>query len=330
MKRLSIPRPAPLLAALVALSLPALGAGKGWTTDYEAAKKQAAKEKKDLLIDFTGSDWCVWCKRLKAEVFDHEEFSKGVADKYVLVELDFPRDQARIDGKIMARNQKLAKLYAIRGYPTIILADAKGRPFAQTGYQEGGPSAYLKHLGELQGNKSSRDKALEEANKLKGVEKAEALQAAISKMADEAADQFFPELVEAIVKADPKDETGFVNARNTRKAMGKLENSLDTFFGIGQFELAIKEVDKFIKDNKPEGEMLQQVLMPKVTAYVQLGDKEKAFEVIEVMRKADPKSELSGQLDLFKTRIADFIEKQAAEKKAKEGEVEEKAPEKKE
>ena len=51
-------------------------AGEGWIENFEAAKKQAAKENKDILIDFTGSDWCGWCIKLKDEVFTKALFKK--------------------------------------------------------------------------------------------------------------------------------------------------------------------------------------------------------------------------------------------------------------
>ena len=51
-----------------------LAAGDGWMTDFDEAKKEAEAGKKDLLMDFTGSDWCGWCIRLKEEVFSKEAF----------------------------------------------------------------------------------------------------------------------------------------------------------------------------------------------------------------------------------------------------------------
>ncbi len=86
-------------AAVVALHCAgfALAGGEGWTADFAAAKKEAAESKKDLLIDFTGSDWCGWCIKLNKEVFSHEPFKAGVKDKFVLVELDYPNDKRRAD-----------------------------------------------------------------------------------------------------------------------------------------------------------------------------------------------------------------------------------------
>ena len=76
------------LAAQAKTSTPA-----GWTDDYDAALRRAAAENKLVLADFSGSDWCGWCKKLDKEVFDTEEFRKGATNEYVLLMVDSPQDQ---------------------------------------------------------------------------------------------------------------------------------------------------------------------------------------------------------------------------------------------
>ncbi len=128
-------------AAVLALNCTgfALAGGEGWISDFAAAKKEAADSKKDLLIDFTGSDWCSWCIKLNKEVFDHEPFKAGVKNKFVLVELDYPRDKSKLTEEVIKQNEELGNKYQIAGYPTILLCDASGKPYAATGYQDGGP-----------------------------------------------------------------------------------------------------------------------------------------------------------------------------------------------
>ena len=46
-----------------------------WLTSVPDAKTKAEKEKKLVLLDFTGLDWCGWCKKLDAEVFSKPEFA---------------------------------------------------------------------------------------------------------------------------------------------------------------------------------------------------------------------------------------------------------------
>ncbi len=125
-----------------------------WLSDLDQAKAVAAKEKKAILVDFTGSDWCSWCIRLKKEVFDQKGFEVAAKD-FVFVELDFPRGKQQ-DPAAKAKNEALAKQFNIQGFPTVLLLNAEGQAFAQTGYEEGGAANYLKSLAKfLQDNNAA-------------------------------------------------------------------------------------------------------------------------------------------------------------------------------
>lgn len=128
------------------------GVGLAWVTDLEAAKKTAAQDGRDLFINFTGSDWCGWCIRLDKEVFSHKEFVDEASKKFVFVMIDFPKDKPQ-SKELKATNDKLAKQYQVDGFPTIILADAEGKTYGTTGYEEGGPKAYLDNLAKIQADK---------------------------------------------------------------------------------------------------------------------------------------------------------------------------------
>jgi len=136
-----------LAVVALCLSVFSLSAADVWLTDLDEGMKVAKAEKKAILVDFTGSDWCGWCIRLKKEVFDQKEFAAATKD-FVLVELDYPQRKKQSD-EVKAKNKALSEKFGIEGFPTILLLDAEGAPFAQTGYQEGGPVKYLAHLAEL-------------------------------------------------------------------------------------------------------------------------------------------------------------------------------------
>ena len=136
----------------IALAASALAAGAktstpaGWTDDYDAALKRAAAENKLVLADFSGSDWCGWCKKLDKEVFDTDEFLKGATNEYVLLMVDTPQDQELLSEKAKKQNPKLVEKYKVRGFPTVLVLDAKGEVVFQGGYEKGGPKKYLKML----------------------------------------------------------------------------------------------------------------------------------------------------------------------------------------
>jgi len=74
----------------------------GWINNLEDAKKLAKKEQKLILLNFSGSDWCIPCMRLKKEVFDSEAFTKYAANHLVLVNADFP-------GKKITGSRKISR-----------------------------------------------------------------------------------------------------------------------------------------------------------------------------------------------------------------------------
>jgi protein disulfide-isomerase len=112
-----------------------------WGTDLKAAKTEAANSKLPIIMDFTGSDWCGWCVRLKKEVFSTPEFSAWAKDKAVLLELDFPQAKAQTPA-VKAQNEALQQEFQIQGYPTIVITDAQGKELGRLGYMKGGPGAW--------------------------------------------------------------------------------------------------------------------------------------------------------------------------------------------
>ena len=98
-----------------------------WTMDYSAALKLAKSAQKPLLLNFTGSDWCGWCKIMDKNVFAKADWKNFAADNVVLVTLDFPRDKSIVPGRYVERNKKLKDQFAVRGYPTYVIIDSDGK-----------------------------------------------------------------------------------------------------------------------------------------------------------------------------------------------------------
>ena len=134
-----------VLAACVAPAF--AGDGAEWHQDYDKAVAAAKAEGKDMLVDFTGSDWCGWCIKLDEEVFSHESFLTGARKHFVLVKLDFPRkpeNKAKVPNP--KRNDELNAKYGVRGYPTVLLITPNGDVIGRTGYMRGGPENYTKSI----------------------------------------------------------------------------------------------------------------------------------------------------------------------------------------
>ena len=157
MKTVSLKLKSLLALAVCAGSLFALAASstpKGFTDDLDAALAEAKKSGKLVYACFSGSDWCIWCKRLEGEVFADKEcdFTGSLKDDYLFVFIDRPRDARVLSDAAKARNPKLLKQYEIRGYPTVLILDGAGKQVAKTGYRKGGARPYVDYLKDVRKN----------------------------------------------------------------------------------------------------------------------------------------------------------------------------------
>lgn len=121
--------------------------GVQWMTNYEEAKAKAMKENKDMLINFSGSDWCGFCIKLEKDVFSKAAFAQEAEKYFVFMLIDFPSDPSGQSAELRKQNEQLARLYRFRGYfPTLYLTAPDGRPYAEAEYRDGGPQVYLDYL----------------------------------------------------------------------------------------------------------------------------------------------------------------------------------------
>lgn len=122
-----------------------------WTMDFEAAKTLAAEKKVPILLDFSGSDWCGWCKVMEENVFTKPEWTAYATNHLVMVLLDFPNDKTLVPEKYVARNQALQAKYDVQGFPAFILLDEDGETELGrlSSGQEKTPASFQKELAGL-------------------------------------------------------------------------------------------------------------------------------------------------------------------------------------
>ncbi len=228
-------------AALLATLLPSWAAE--WMTDLEAAKAKAAAENKAVLVDFTGSDWCGWCIRLRKQVLDTPAFETYAKDKFVLVEVDVPQNP-KFDKELRARNEKLCEQYGVQGFPTIMVITPEGDAV-------GGFSGFLPNVTEAA---KPLDAALATTALLR---KAETQQGAEQLATLAQAYKSIPEdmqpnattLRQRIIALDPQDTTGLGRQQRLQMQRGELMKELSD---ATSREAALAAIDKALTTADPE------------------------------------------------------------------------------
>ncbi len=280
-----------------------------WTTDVAKALERAAKEKKDVLMDFTGSDWCGWCIKLDGEVFSQEAFIKEAPAQFVFVKLDFPR-KTSLPPDLKKQNQEWLDKFGVQGFPTIILADAKGRPYAKTGYQAGGPEAYLKHLRDLAKTGAELQAAIAKAGRAQGADKAKLLDKALASVDPSLIGAAYKDLIDQIVAADADNKAGL----KSKYALILVQNDVQAAMNRRDLDGAMAMIEKAFKELEPSGAQAQELYVFKGLIQLNKGDKEAAVATLQAAFAADPKSERALQIAGFIERLKQAPAKDAGKK----------------
>ena len=322
-----------LLGVAVVVVIPSVSRaiGEGWTDNFEEAKEQAAAEGKDILIDFTGSDWCGWCIKLDNEVFKQEAFKVSAPKDFVLVVLDFPRDKSLVSEETAKQNEQLKEQFAIRGFPTLYLTDAAGRPYAKASYQAGGPENYLEYLAGLKAVRQVRDKGFAAAKaESDNLARARLIDAVLEALGPAITSRFYDAEIQQIINLDAGNTAGLkskygqmlqdetfkrlMRAKKFTEVIALLEERIReekpegealmeleltqarTYAAMRETKKSLKLADDVIARNNLKGPALQDALLIKYNAYWHSGDKPNQTRIMKEIVAADPDSERSKRI----------------------------------
>jgi thioredoxin-related protein len=306
----------PPIAAVVlsVLSGFTVSAADGWMKDFEKAKATAESNKKDILIDFTGSDWCGWCIRLRNEVFDTKEFKDRAPQNFVFMEVDFPQDKSKQSAKEKEQNEKLQEQFGVEGFPTIFLADALGRPYAQLSYEKGGPENYLQLIEKARQVRVKRDDAFGRAATSSGLAKAKALRDGLQELAEPLVAAHYQKVLAEIKSLDAEDSLGMDAKYGFVAELKGLEGRLREKITSGG-EAIRAEADAFLKEHpKANVGQKQQALFSVLSFLRPPKDNAVALKLMDDVLHLDGNSETGKRAKELKGRIEAMIQDQGTKK----------------
>lgn len=134
---------------------------EGWLVDVDKAVELHQETGKPIMANFTGSDWCGWCKRLSAAVFVKDEFKEWAEENVILLELDFPK-RTQIPEKYRQQNAMLQQAFGVRGYPTVWVFELQ--PNEETGEMQINPLGKTGYKASVEEFTGDVDKMIAAAN----------------------------------------------------------------------------------------------------------------------------------------------------------------------
>lgn len=136
---------------IISFLVPITMFSQNWKSNFEEAKAEAIKQEKNILLVFSGSDWCAPCIKLDKNIWQSEEFKKYSDQNYILYKADFPKKKAnQLSETLKNQNNELAEKYNQNGnYPLVVLLDKNGKVLGMTGYKNVSPNDYLEILKSL-------------------------------------------------------------------------------------------------------------------------------------------------------------------------------------
>ena len=121
---------------------------QNWVTDFETAKTKAEQENKQILLVFSGSDWCAPCIKLDKNIWQTNTFQDYAETHLILLRADFPRRRKnQLSEQQQKHNNNLAEQYNPNGYfPLVVLLNADGTILNKLGYKALEPQAYINEI----------------------------------------------------------------------------------------------------------------------------------------------------------------------------------------
>lgn len=276
-----------------------------WHTNLEKAIARAQKDHKDIYLEFTGTDWCPGCIHLKNTVQETMDFRDHARSNYICVLLDFPR-KTKLPEPQAAYNEDIRSLYNITSFPTVLLLDEQGRPYATLKGSSENVTEYLKRLDQAQAIKTARNKALDAAKQAAGdAEKLQSLHQALQTV-DPAFLPYYPEILNEIERLDPQNTLGYngtvARAQTDKQQRDDFEKLLDesrTAYRAQKMQTCIDLTNQFLSRTDLLPSIRQKALLLQNTHYAMMRNLPKALQYLKEALAADPESKEAPKIKSF-------------------------------
>ncbi|MDP0492090.1 MAG: thioredoxin family protein [Verrucomicrobiota bacterium JB023] len=294
-----------------------------WMTDFAAAREAAASSEKDMVISFTGSDWCDKCQKLAEGVLSKDVFQNTLEDDYVLVTVDFPMGNPELSRS----NEPLRIHYGVPGYPALVLADSEAKPYGLVSYErDWGTDDYLENIKLQERKKEKRDAALEKYEVAQQPEEQiAALEEALGVVPSGTITTVYRELVEELRKLS-NDESPLVRRIYEAERLEELKTDVQALMTVGKFEEAIARANESYENEKASVSEKRAALAFRYYCQINIANYEGAYETATDLARIARGTPMAKQALTMRARAKAQMGKEPKTKPSRPAEPAEMAP----
>jgi hypothetical protein len=283
-----------------------------WLVDLRAAQALAKAQHKDLLIEFTrplSSNGAQPSNdTASTKVLDSNAFLRPVGSAFVLLRLSFSPDTPPNQ---LARVSAWAMRLGVTKFPTFVVLDSEGIPYARSEFVSQAAIAYCSEIQRLRRVRDRRDRELVRADATTGLERARHLDTVL-KAVGPLADTEYSVLEQRVTELDPQNSAGLRAKYNAAVTHHKLDRAVrDEIYPLvdrGEFRAAIARLDRLIADAKPSRAQRQLLVAFKGQMYFGLRDQQTSAKLLDEAIALDPNSESGRRIQTAKLQLASLPE----------------------
>ncbi|WP_299779146.1 thioredoxin family protein [uncultured Formosa sp.] len=136
------------ILSFLIFTITSITSAQNWETNWDDAILKAENNNLNIVLVFSGSDWCAPCIKLDKEIWSTSTFQTLAKDHFIMLRADFPRKNKNALSKVIQeQNATLAEKYNKKGYfPYVAVLNPKGNVLGSLGYKKTTPELYFKSL----------------------------------------------------------------------------------------------------------------------------------------------------------------------------------------
>ena len=231
----------------------------------------------------------------------------------MLLELDFPKAAGKMPPEQLKFHEELMRRYGVSSFPTVLLMEGNGAPYAKIMSATRTPEEYLKKLEAAEETRKKLKEAVAAALPLKGKEKLEQLVKALNVLPEDL-QPFQKELIAEISVLDPEDKYGFAGKSEKAATMEKQRLMWEQFcrkysgkFSAADMLAARKEALNMLENKDMLPPIRLEIAKYISDGYAQERNFPKVLEYLKIARDADPESQAAKKLEPWIENMRKFV-----------------------